>query len=89
MLPGARAVSTVEAQLTTIDAYMADMKRRQQELEKRKAGYGTKPIPSSLDNELGSVSEELTRQTALRAQKKEALVALGKKYDADKQRWQG
>jgi hypothetical protein len=84
----ARAVTTVEAQLTTIDAYIADMKRRQQELEKRKAGYGTKPIPASLDSELGSVSEELTRQAALRAQKKEALIALGKKYDADKQRWQ-
>jgi hypothetical protein len=84
----ARAVSTVEAQLTTIDAYVADMTRRQQDLEKRKAGYGTKPVPASLDNELGSVSEELRRQAALRAQKEEALVAVGKKYDADKQRWQ-
>ena len=84
----ARAVSTVEAQLTTIDAYIADMTRRQQELEKRKAGYGTKPVPAPLENELGSVSDELARQTALRIQKKEALVAVGKKYDADKERWQ-
>jgi uncharacterized protein YdaU (DUF1376 family) len=34
------------------------------------------------------VTDELTRQTALLAQKKEALAAVGKKYDADKQRWQ-
>jgi len=84
----ARAVSTMEAQLTTIGAYIADMTRRKQELEKRKAGYGAKPVPSALDNEINSVTEELARQTALLAQKKEALVAVGRKYDADKQRWQ-
>ena len=84
----ARAVSTMEAQLTTIGAYIADMTRRKQELEKRKAGYGAKPVPASLDTELSSVSEELARQNALLAQKKEALGAVGKKYDADKKRWQ-
>jgi hypothetical protein len=84
----ARAVSTMEAQLTTIGTYIADMTRRREDLEKRKAGYGTKPVPAALDNELNSVNEELTRQTALLTQKKEALAAVGKKYDADKQRWQ-
>jgi len=84
----ARAVSTMEGQLTTISAYIADMTRRKQELEKRKAGYGAKPVPASLDTELSSVSEELARQNALLAQKREALVAIGKKYDADKKRWQ-
>jgi len=84
----ARAVSTMEAQLTTIGAYIADMTRRKQELEKRKAGYGAKPVPASLDTELSSVSEELARQNALLAQKREALAAIGKKYDADKKRWQ-
>lgn len=84
----ARAVSTMEAQLTTIGAYIADMTRRKQELEKRKAGYGAKPVPPALENEINSVNDELSRQTALLAQKKEALAAVGKKYDADKQRWQ-
>jgi len=84
----ARAVSTMEGQLTTIGAYIADMTRRKQELEKRKAVYGAKPVPASLDTELSSVSEELARQNALLAQKREALVAIGKKYDADKKRWQ-
>lgn len=84
----ARAVSTMEAQLTTIGTYIADMTRRKQDLEKRRAGYGTKPVPAALDNEINSVTEELSRQTALLAQKREALAAVGKKYDADKQRWQ-
>jgi hypothetical protein len=84
----ARAVSTMEPQLTTVSSYIADMTRRKQDLESRRAGYGTKPVPAALDNELNSVNEELARQTALLAQKKEALVAVGKKYDADKQRWQ-
>jgi chromosome segregation ATPase len=84
----ARAISTMQAQLTTIGTYIADMTRRKQDLERRRAGYGTKPVPTALDNEIGTVTEELTRQTALLAQKQEALVAIGKKYDADKQRWQ-
>jgi chromosome segregation ATPase len=84
----ARAVSTMEAQLTTIGSYIADMTRRKQDLEKRKAGYGNKPVPASVDAELNSVTEELARQNALLAQKKEALAAVGKKYDADKKRWQ-
>ena len=84
----ARAISTMEAQLTTVSAYIADMTRRKSDLEKRKAGYGTKPVPAAVENELNSVTDELTRQTTLLAQKKEALAAVGKKYDADKQRWQ-
>jgi chromosome segregation ATPase len=84
----ARAVSTLEAQLTTIETYMADMSRRKRDLEKRKAALGTNPVPAALDNEISSVTDELARQTALLAQKKEALTAVGKKYDADKRRWQ-
>lgn len=84
----ARAISTVDAQLKTLQAYIADMGRRKQELEKRKAALGAKPLPAALDNEINSVTEELARQTALFAQKKETLVAVGKRYDADKQRWQ-
>jgi DNA repair exonuclease SbcCD ATPase subunit len=84
----ARAISTMEGQLTTIGAYIADMSRRKQDLEQRKAGYGSKPVPAQVDTELNSVTEELARQNALQAQKKEALAAIGKKYGADKKRWQ-
>jgi hypothetical protein len=83
----ARAISTLEAQLATIGAYIADMTRRKQDLEKRKAGLGAKPVPGALDNEINSVTDELARQTTLLAQKREAVVTVGKKYDADKQRW--
>ncbi|MGH8712372.1 MAG: DUF4124 domain-containing protein [Casimicrobiaceae bacterium] len=83
-----RAMSTVEGQVKTIEAYIADLSRHKQQLEKKKAGYGTKPVPAAVDNEINSVSEELARQAALLVQKKETLVAVGRKYDADKQRWQ-
>ena len=84
----ARAIATMEGQLATIGAYIADMTRRKQEVEKRRAGYGTKPVPAAVETELNSVTEELARQSALQAQKREALAAIGKKYDADKKRWQ-
>ena len=57
-------------ELTTVSAYIADMTRRKQDLEKRKAGYGTKPVPAAVENELNSVTEELTRQTRCSPRKK-------------------
>ena len=83
----ARAISTVEAQVKTIEAYVGDMSRRKEQLDKRKAALGGKPAPAALDTEIGTVTEELARQKELLAQKREALIVIGKKYDADKQRW--
>ena len=48
----------------------------------------TRPVPRARDNETATVTEGLGRHAALSAQKKEALVAVGKKYDVDKLRWQ-
>lgn len=82
-----RAISTIEGQQKTIESYIADLTRRQQDLVKRKTALGSKPVPPALDNELDSVTDEIGRQNGILNQKKEERVTVAAKYDADKQRW--
>jgi len=82
-----RAVSTIEAQIKSAQAFSADLTRRQQNIAKQKAGYGGKPIPIELERESASVDGELSRQTILIRQKQEELVLATAKYDTIKQRW--
>jgi hypothetical protein len=82
-----RAVSTIEAQIKSAQAFSADLTRRQQNIAKQKAGYGNKPIPVELERESSAVDNELSRQTILIRQKQEELVLASAKYDTIKQRW--
>ena len=83
-----RAVSTIEAQIKSAQAYRADLAGRQKALARQKATYGNKPLPIELERESASVDAELSRQGVLIAQKQEELVAAAQKYDTIKQRWQ-
>ena len=82
-----RALATIEAQLQSAETYTADLKKKQEALTKRKAGYADKPMPADLERDLNSVGIELSRQAAVIQQKKEEIITVGAKYDADKQRW--
>ncbi len=83
----ARAVSTIEAQIKSAQAYSADLTRRQQNIAQRKESYGGKPIPIELERESATVDAELSRQTVLIRQKQEELGLAATKYDTIKQRW--
>ena len=48
----ARAISAVTNQIKAAEGYIADLTRRQQELEKQKAALNGKPVPAALENEL-------------------------------------
>ena len=82
-----RALSTINTQVKSLQAYSADLTRRQQDLKKKKAGYGDKAVPIELERELNTVDIELARQNALIKQKSEEVTAVNAKYDADKKRW--
>jgi hypothetical protein len=82
-----RAVSTIEGQIQAAEAYNADLKKRKADLAKRKAALGDKPVPPGLERDLNNVDVELARQATLLDQKREEIVTVSAKYDADKQRW--
>jgi hypothetical protein len=82
-----RALSAIDGQIKAAEGYSADLKRRKQEIEKQMAAAAGKPVPFALENELSTITEELGRQARLMAQKKDDLVTVNARYDADKQRW--
>jgi len=82
-----RAISTLESQIKSAEIFSADLVRRQKNIAKQKASYGSKPIPIELEHESTAVDNELSRQTILIRQKQEELTLVTAKYDTIKQRW--
>ncbi|HTS22419.1 MAG TPA: DUF4124 domain-containing protein [Casimicrobiaceae bacterium] len=82
-----RAVSTLEAQISSAQSFREALTRQQKALAARKQGYEGKPIPVELDRESVSVDEELSRQNILIRQRQEELAMVTEKYDTIKQRW--
>ena len=82
-----RAISTLESQIKAAEAFSADLARRQKNIAKQKASYGSKPIPIELERESTAVDNELSHQTILIRQKQEELTLVTAKYDTIKQRW--
>jgi chromosome segregation ATPase len=82
-----RAISTLESQIKSAEVFSADLARRQKNIAKQKASYGSKPIPIELERESTAVDNELSHQTILIRQKQEELTLVTAKYDTIKQRW--
>jgi hypothetical protein len=82
-----RAVSTLEAQIKSAEIFSADLTRRQKNIAKQKASYGSKPIPIEVEREAIGIDNELSRQAILIRQKQEELTQVTAKYDTIKQRW--
>src|SRR5215470_11489627 len=55
-----RALATIDTQIKSAQGYSAELTRRQQELKRKKAGYGDKPVPIELERELNTVDVELS-----------------------------
>jgi len=86
-LARARASATFETQIQSAQAYMAQLTKRKQDIDARKARFGDKPIPPQLEAESAGVDSEYAKNTDLVAQKRRELAAVVAKYDADKARW--
>jgi hypothetical protein len=82
-----RAISTLESQIKSAEAFSADLTRRQKNVAKQKAGYGGKPIPIEIEREATAIANELSRQAILIRQKQEELTQVTAKYDTITQRW--
>jgi hypothetical protein len=82
-----RAISTLESQIKSAEVFSADLTRRQKNVAKQKASYGSKPIPMEIEREGIGIDSELSRQAILIRQKQEELTQVTAKYDTIKQRW--
>ena len=86
-LARARAVATVESQIESAQAYLAQLAKRKKDIDQRKAKLGDKPVPLPLERESEVANSEFAKNSDLVAQKKRELAAVTARYDADKQRW--
>ncbi len=86
-LARARAVATVESQIESAQAYLAQLTRRKMDIDLRKSKLGDKPVPQSLERESEVADSEFAKNSDLVVQKRRELAAVTARYDADKQRW--
>jgi DNA repair exonuclease SbcCD ATPase subunit len=82
-----RALSTLDSVIQSAQAYSDQLKARKDEVDRKKAEFGTKPIPAALEREATTVDVELVRQNELIAQKRRETVEVQQKYDAILARW--
>jgi hypothetical protein len=86
-LARSRALATIDSQVQSSQAYLTQLTRRRTELDGKKAGLGDKPVPAALERELESIDSELAKHEAFVTAKKQEIVTVSARYDADKQRW--
>jgi len=82
-----RALATIDGQLQSARIYSAQLTRRQQELLEKKIAGGSKGVPPAVERELESIDSELAKTNEVMALRKKEAVAIGARYDGDKQRW--
>ncbi len=83
-----RSLRTIDSIVQSARAYGEQLGKRKAAIEVMKSTeYRDKPIPAALERELENINAELARQADLTAQKKQEMIAINARYDADKQRW--
>jgi hypothetical protein len=86
-LAKARAVATIDNQVQSAQAYIAQMQKRREDLESRKTTFAPRPVPGALMLEIESIDAEVARQHEFIAAKKKESATVAARYDSDKQRF--
>jgi hypothetical protein len=86
-LAKARAVATIDGQVQSAQAYIAQMQKRRDELEGKKGTYAPRPVPGALVLEIETIDAEVARQHEFVAAKKKEAATVAARYDADRQRF--
>jgi len=80
-------VATIEGQIESAQAFIAQMQKRRDELDAKKSTFSPRPVPGEIVREIESIDAEVARQnTFITAKKKEAATVTAR-YDADKVRF--
>lgn len=82
-----RAVATIDGQVQSAQAFIAQMTRRRQELEGKKAGYAPRPVPGSIEREIETIDAELARQHEYIGARQKESAAVAARYESDRQRF--
>jgi hypothetical protein len=86
-LAKSRAVATIDGQVQSAHAFIAQITRRRQDLENRKAAFAPRPVPGEIPREIESIDAEIARQNAFIASKVKESATVAARYDSDKERF--
>ena len=82
-----RAVATIDGQIESAQAFIAQMQKRRDELDAKKSTFAPRPVPGEIVREIENIDSEVARQnTFIMAKKKEAATVMAR-YDADRLRF--
>lgn len=86
-LARSRALGTIDAQIESSNAYLQKLGKSKDELARRRAALGDKPMPPALEREIEGTESELAKTVALLDQKKKERQSVLVRYDTDRARW--
>ncbi|MEP7060830.1 MAG: DUF4124 domain-containing protein [Betaproteobacteria bacterium] len=86
-LSKSRAIGTIDNQLQSSHAYIAQLEKRRADVEAKRVSYGSKPVPETLDRELASIDTEVLKQKELVEVRKVEKAQTAARYDAFTARW--
>jgi hypothetical protein len=86
-LAKSRAIATIDGQVQSAEAFIAQIAKRRQELENRKVTYAPRPVPGEIVREIESIDAEIGRQNDFIVARKKETASVAARYDADKQRF--
>lgn len=82
-----RALATIEGQITSAQAYIAQIAKRRGDLQAKQASYAPGSVPASIRSEVASIDADLARQAEFVVGKQKEAAAVAARYDADKRRF--
>ena len=86
-LAKSRAVATIEGQVQSAQAFIAQMEKRRAELEAKMGTYAPRPIPGEIKREIESIDAEVSRQNNFIAARQRESASVAARYESDKQRF--
>jgi uncharacterized protein DUF4124 len=86
-LAKSRALATIDGQVQSAEAFIAQMQKRRDELEAKKSTYAPRPVPGEIKREIETLDAEIGRQQEFVAARKKESANVGARYDADKARF--
>jgi hypothetical protein len=82
-----RAVATIEGQIESAQAFIAQMQKRRDELDAKKSTFAPRPVPGEIAREIENIDAEVARQNTFITAKKKESATVTARYDADKLRF--
>ena len=86
-LAKSRAIATIDGQVQSAQALIAQISRRRKELDDRKATFAPRPVPGEIPREIETIDAEIGRQNEFIAGKAKESANVAARYEADKLRF--